>query len=376
MTIRSTVNKSIKYGLYVVGALPSTSFPNLQKFFWFMVTATSLFYQTMYVITHFLSGQLSQMFDCFTLVFTHILLLVKLTVASLNSSVLYGIVTSMEEDCIKYTATDSKKFIPKAADLSQTVTKAVIITYVSSASFYAVSIVAAPQANDTLPRQLVFNMDLPFDTIESPNYELVVAMQFVNIVMTGYGYGVFSAFLLVTVVHMGCQIDILCHTMTSVASFNDRKKLRTINQRHQELIVFSEQIEQMFTAISFAELIANTICLCCLGYLIIISVTEGNQFVQLIRCTYYYIAICIEIFTYCFAGEYLNVKNDMIVNAAYEMTWYSMQPSMSRQVLFLLLRSQKGMPLTAGKFSRLRLETFTWIMKSSASYMSVFLAMS
>ncbi|XP_078049812.1 uncharacterized protein LOC144476576 [Augochlora pura] len=361
MTFRSTVNQSIKHGLYIVGALPSTSFLNLQKSCWIVITVISLFYQTMYVITHFLSDQLPQLFDCFTLVFTYLLLLVKLTVASLNSSVLYGIVTSMEEDCVKYTVADAKNFIPKAADLSQTVTRAVILTYVGSATFYSVSILAAPQVNDTVPRQLLLNMDLPFDTIETPNYELVVAIQFINIVMTGYGYGVFSAFLLVTVVHMGCQIDILCHTMTSIAFSKDKKKFRKITQRHQELIVFSEQIEQMFTYISFAQLISNTICLCCLGYLIIISVTEGNQFVQLIRFSYYYIAICVEIFTYCFAGEYLIVKNDMIIEAAYRMTWYRMQPSMSRQVLFLLLRSQKGMQLTVGKFSKLRLETFTWV---------------
>ncbi|XP_076375658.1 odorant receptor 4-like [Megalopta genalis] len=330
----------------------------------------------MYVVTHFLSEGLPQLFDCITLIFTYNLLFVKLTVASMNSSVLYGIVTSMEEDCVKYIVADSKNLIPKAADLSQTVTRAVIITYLGSATFYAVSILVAPQVNDTLPRQLLLNMDLPFNTIDSPNYELVVTIQFLSIVMTGYGYGVFSSFLLVTILHIGCQIDILCHTMTSIASSKDKKKFRTVTERHQELIVFSEQIEQMFTYISFAQLISNTICLCCLGYLIIISLEEGSQFVQLVRFSYYYVAICIEIFTYCFAGEYLHVKNDMIVDAAYRMTWYSMQPSMSRQVLFLLLRSQKGMQLTVGKFSKLRLETFTWIMKSSASYMSVFLAMS
>ncbi|XP_078047595.1 odorant receptor 4-like [Augochlora pura] len=376
MIFRSTFNQWIKLGLQAVGALPNPSFINIQKPFWIMFTAISIFYQTMYVITHFLTEQLPILFDCFTLVFTYVLLFVKLTVASMNRSVINRIVTSMEEDCVKYTVADAKNYIPKAAELSHSVTRAVIVSYVIAASLNAVSTLATPQLNDTLPRQLLINMDLPFNMDVSPTYELVMTIQFMSLVMTGYGYSVFSAFLLVTVLHMGCQIDILCHTMTSMAASNDKKQFRTISQRHQELIVFSEQIEQMFTFIAFAELISNTICLCCLGYLIIVSLGEVNQAAQMVKFCSYYITICVEIFTYCFAGEYLNIKNDMIVNAAYEMTWYSMQPSMSRQVLFLLLRSQKGMQLTAGKFSRLRLETFTWIMKSSASYMSVFLAMS
>ncbi|XP_078047593.1 uncharacterized protein LOC144475503 isoform X2 [Augochlora pura] len=338
MTFRSTVNQSIKYGLRIVGALPSTSFLNLQKSFYIMFTAVSLFYQSMYVITHFLSEGLPQLFDCFTLIFTYNLLFVKLTVASLNSGVIYNILTSMEEDCVKYSVADSENLIPKTADLSQNITKAVITMYVGSTAFYAATTLATPQVNDTLPRRLLLNMDLPFNTIDSPNYELVLIVQIMSIVMTGYAYSVFSALLLITVLHMGCQIDILCNAMMSIVSSKDEKQFRMVTERHKELIAFSEQIEQMFTYISFAQLISNTICLCCLGYLIII--------------------------------------NEMITDAVYQMTWYNMQPSMSRHVILLLLRSQKGLQLTVGKFSNLSLETFTWIMKSSASYMSVFLAMS
>nr|XP_033337322.1 odorant receptor 82a-like [Megalopta genalis] len=342
-----------------------------------MFTAVCLFYQTMYVITHFLSEGLPQLFDCFTLIFTYNLLFVKLTVASMNSGVIYDILTSMEEDCVKYSAADSENLIPKTADFSQSLTKAVIIIYVGATTFYTVATLATtPQVNDALPRRLLLNMDLPFNTIDSPNYELVLTVQIMSIMMTSYAYSVFSALLLITVLHMGCQIDILCNAMTGIVSSKDKKQFRVVTERHKELIVFSEQIERMFTYISFAQLISNTICLCCLGYLIIISLEKGSNVAQLIKFIVCYVVICIEIFTCCFAGEYLRVKNEMIVDAAYQMTWYNMQPSMSRQVILILLRSQKGLQLTVGKFSNLSLETFTWIMKSSASYMSVFLAMS
>ncbi|XP_076279861.1 odorant receptor 4-like [Lasioglossum baleicum] len=220
------------------------------------------------------------------------------------------------------------------------------------------------------------NMDLPFDTVQSPNYELVVILQAISIMATSYVYSIFTALLLMLILHMGCHIDILCHVMTKITSSKDKKHFRFVAVRHQELILFSERIEQLFTFISLAQLISNTIVSCCLGYLVIIGVQEGSDLPELLKFGVCYVAICIEIFICCFAGEYLNVKNNMIVEAAYEISWYNMQPSMSRQVILLLLRSQKGIQLTFGKFSALSLDTFTWIMKASASYMSVFLAIS
>ncbi|XP_076284933.1 uncharacterized protein LOC143211294 [Lasioglossum baleicum] len=166
-------------------------------------------------------------------------------------------------------------------------------------------------------------MDLPFNTVESPNYELVVMLQVISILMTSYAYSVFSALLLMMIVHMGCHIDILCLAMSKIATSKDEKQFRFVAARHQELIAFSERIEELFTFISFGQLISNTICSCCLGYLVVV--------------------------------------NDMIVEASYEISWYNMQPSMSRQVILLLLRSQKGLRLTFGKFSALSLETFTWV---------------
>ncbi|XP_076642216.1 uncharacterized protein LOC143353007 [Halictus rubicundus] len=392
MIFRSTVSESIKYGLHIVGALPSAKLPVYNKFFWMTCTAISLFYQYMYVITHFYSEGLPKLFDCFTLIFTYFLLFLKLTVVSLNRgwfhpgrlvtlitmshSVLRDILTSMEEDSVKYSVDDSKNLISNAADLSQSVSRTVIIIYVASAGFYAATTLAAPHSNDTIPRRLLLNMDLPFDTIESPNYELVVMLQIISILMTSYAYSIFSALLLMMIVHMGCQIDILCLSMSKISSSKDEKQFRFVAVRHQELIAFSERIEKLFTFISFGQLISNTIVSCCLGYLVIVTIEDGSEFSQQIKFIVCYLAICIEIFTYCFAGEYLNVKNDMIVEAAYQISWYNLQPSMSRQVILLLLRSQKGLRLTFGKFSALSLETFTWIMKASASYMSVFLAMS
>ncbi|XP_076375638.1 odorant receptor 4-like isoform X2 [Megalopta genalis] len=343
MTVRSTVNQTIKYGLHITGVLPSTPFLSVQKSFW--------------IILMFHPGRL-------------------VALITISHSLIHDILSSMEEDCVKYSVVDSENVIPKTADFLQSVIKTIVVMYIVDGSFYAVTTLVSAQINDTLPRRLFLEMDLPFNTIDSPNYEIVVILQMISLWMVAYGYGIFSGLLLMLILHMGCHIDVLCNAMTKIVSSNDAKQLRFVAVRHQELIEFSKQIEELFTFMCFVQMFSNIMGLCCGGYLVVFTLQNGYGFVQQIKFIVSYISMCMEIFIYCFAGEYLNVKNEMIIDAAYQISWYELQPSLRRQVILLLLRSQKGFQLTVGKLSELNLITFTWIVKSSTSYMTVFLAMS
>nr|XP_031840314.1 odorant receptor 22c-like [Nomia melanderi] len=210
----------------------------------------------------------------------------------------------MEEDCVKYAVLDTNNLISKTADFSFRLTSTISFLYLFAPSMYAAASFAIPRSNDSVDRQLLVNMDLPFDTNQSPTYELVVAIQVVFQTMASYAFGIFSALLMM------------------------------------------------------------------------VSLKSEYGLPLLFKSSSFYVAISFEIYIYCFAGEYLNVKSQMIIDAAYQMAWYNLQPTLSRQMILLILRSQKGLPLTFGKFSPLSLESFAKIMKASASYMSVLLAMS
>lgn len=51
----------------------------------------------------------------------------------------------------------------------------------------------------------------------------------------------------------------------------------------------------------------------------------------------------------------------MIGDAAYEANWYNSSPTHSRVLLLLILRSQKKLTITIGKFMDLSLERFTTV---------------
>ncbi|XP_014483812.1 PREDICTED: odorant receptor 49b-like [Dinoponera quadriceps] len=72
---------------------------------------------------------------------------------------------------------------------------------------------------------------------------------------------------------------------------------------------------------------------------------------------------------------FLVMTSKLLADAAYSSLWYNMSLSQSKNILFVIMRSQRKLTLTAGRMANLSLETFTTIMKASVSYVSVFNAM-
>ncbi|XP_076640936.1 odorant receptor 10-like isoform X8 [Halictus rubicundus] len=372
---RNTISQSVKYGLHFIGIWPGTPFPVLRKVFWLLSTVFCQIYQYKYMITHFKTEGFIEMIDSLSVALTYSLMIGKLFVAWINHGVLREILSTMEDDCAKYAEFDRNNVISKTGDLSFLLTTTIPALYMISVTCNAVGTLAIPQSNESNSRQLLINMDMPFDTNQSPTYELVLAAQIVYQVMSAYTFSMFSAFLLMTILHAGCVIDILCNIIRHISS-QEGGQFRFVAIRHQEIILFTQRIERLFTYIALCQLLTNTLIICCLGFLFITALQVENGLPLILKSFLFYVVICLEIFVYCFAGEYLNTKSKMIVDAICETTWYDLQPTTSRRLVLLILKSQKGLPLTFGKFSSLSLQSFANIMKASASYMSVLLAMS
>ncbi|XP_076640956.1 odorant receptor 10-like isoform X1 [Halictus rubicundus] len=373
---RNTISQSVKYGLHVIGIWPDTPFPGLRKVLWLLCAAFCQFYQYKYTIRHINADGFIESIYSLSLAVGYSSLFGKLIVAWMNHGVLREIILTMEDDCAKYAAFDKNNVISKTGDLSLRLTSTIPAFHLFSVTCIAIGALAIPQSNDSNVRQLVMDMDVPFDISQSPTYELVLVAEIIFQYMAGYTFSMFSSFLLMTILHAGCVIDILCYIITHSVSSQDEGQFRFAVARHQELILFTERIERLFSYIAFCQLVSNTPIMCGLGFQFITAVHVENGLSFILKSFVLYIALCIEIFVYCFAGEYLNTKSKMIVDAIYESSWYDLQPTTSRRLVLLILKSQAGMPLTIGKFSSLSLQTFANIIKASASYMSVLLAMS
>ncbi|XP_076375648.1 uncharacterized protein LOC117226935 isoform X5 [Megalopta genalis] len=303
MASPSAINKTMKFCLHFVGIWPGTPFPDVHKFFWIVTMILLQTYQYDYIISHYKTERLAIVIDSLTIAIPFSLVCFKLIAIWTNQSVLREILTTMKEDCEKYAVTDTDNLIAKTSVLSFRLTTAILAAHITCSTLYIIGVLGYQQGNSTT-RELLFRMDLPFDTNVSPAYELVVTEQILHLLSSSLTFSTFGSLLL---------------TM---------------------------------------------------------SVGLENVVPVFLKCIMFYNVMCLDAFTYCFVGEFLEIKSNMIAETAYGIPWYDLDPNVSRQVVLLILRAHNGLPLTFGKFSKLSLESFTAMMKASASYMSVLLAMS
>ncbi|XP_076757263.1 odorant receptor 4-like [Xylocopa sonorina] len=374
MTTISIANHILKFGLHAAVTWPETPLPYFRRFCWLMTLGVLQTYQYRYVIINFKSNTITEIIDNLSICMPFTLVFCKLCIAWLYSSLVSDIFSTMEKDYQKSAGTEATNFVLKALHFSYRFTSVVIYMFVASAAFYMFGSIMSQSANTITTRKFLLKMALPFDTSESPIYELVIGIQFVYQGMTAYIFGVFTALLLMVVLHLGCQIDLMCQKLTDIP-YKSRRHLRLFIIRHQEIIIFANKMEKLFTYMALCQLLSNTLLICCLGYIIVLAIQMNNGFVLLIKCLVFYISICMEVFVYCFAGEYLSIKSKLICDTAYKLLWYDIDPSDSQLLILVILRAQKGFTFTFGKFANLSMESFAAIMKASASYMSVLLAM-
>lgn len=80
--------------------------------------------------------------------------------------------------------------------------------------------------------------------------------------------------------------------------------------------------------------------------------------------------LLVQLYAYCFMGDYLSSHAENLRVAAYSCTWYNFPTSLTRDILFLIIKSSKTNQLTAGKVVRMNMENFTSIIKTMASFFS------
>ncbi|XP_072750601.1 odorant receptor 82a-like isoform X1 [Anoplolepis gracilipes] len=418
--LTNTITRPIEIGLRVVGIWPDAAYTIASRLFWTTTMLIAQIFQYRHVVLHCNSEDLEQLMDGLSATLSYSLLFVKLIVFWTKQRyahifdpspfiIPYGknrflnlrrgatllsrcstklILSRIFNDVLARIATDWKECegaencgnawynMSYVAGLSQRFSNLIIGLHSIAVMFYGIGVVVLHGDNDNPDdRELFLKMELPFESGTSPVYELVMTTQFLHQITAATVIGVLSALLVTLVLHAGGQIDILRENLLEILPKNQKPTISMVTigpliRRHQNIIIFTEKIEDLYSYIALAQFISNTLVICCLGFIIVNSIgAHGSS--MLVRSLLFYIVINLEAFIFCFAGEYLSIKSKMIGDAAYESLWYNLTPNESRILLFLIMRSQKQLTITVGRFTNLSLQQFANIIKSSASYVSV-----
>nr|ARN17891.1 odorant receptor 18 [Cephus cinctus] len=123
---------------------------------------------------------------------------------------------------------------------------------------------------------------------------------------------------------------------------------------HQKIILFCQVIDSMLSWIMFIGLFIYSVMLCFVG-MRIIMIGPSIKLLQLME----YLAIMMtQIFLYYWHGNELKLESLKIHDAAYNCDWYSFDRNSQQTIMFIMMRGQKPIYLTAGKFYYVTLETF------------------
>lgn len=128
----------------------------------------------------------------------------------------------------------------------------------------------------------------------------------------------------------------MCQKLLEISVAEDKNDLRTATlkalvNRHQRIIAFVDNVENVFCYVALMQLLANTLVICFLGFLIVtVSTIRYLRFCRaafcnlserpdsksqsldsnevLVKTIPYYVVVNIEAFILCFTGEYLSSK--------------------------------------------------------------------
>ncbi|XP_018364801.1 PREDICTED: odorant receptor 4-like [Trachymyrmex cornetzi] len=385
MRSNRTINRTVEVMLIMFGVWPGISCVILYRVFWMITLAINQFFHYSYFVTHFHFDNLFDLMDCLSSFLVTVKVTVKLIIFSLKQRKFVEILTTMAEDwndcdndgvALRETAGKTK--------LSSRICNGLIILHTIATFAYGIGILLADidVTDRTAELPLMLKMEYPFVIDTQRKYSLVLVTQFVSVMVCSWGGGLFNALFLTLTLHVGSQINILLCWLTKLGSKDIENKhdsfvtvTTKIIRKHQKIINLSENIENLYSYIALLHFALNIVMICSLAFLIVTAIGSPDATEQIVRSLLFYVVTNLEAFIFCFAGEYLSNKSKAIGNAVYNSTWYDMKPKDSRVLLFIILRSQRQLKLTAGKMTVLSFECFTNIMKASGSYLSVLLAM-
>nr|XP_012219877.1 PREDICTED: odorant receptor 85b-like [Linepithema humile] len=380
----TTISTSVEIGLRFVGIWPGLPYGSFTWFTYMSSVAVVLYFQYAYIFGHFNANDVSNLIDALSNTLAYSLTFLKLFSLWSNRRTFYNILLTMNEDwsnvnrdrSVLCAMTDNANLSRRCSNILITI-NIIAATCYAAISLIHLSTVSEENLNVSL-KVLPIKMELPFEVNATPFFELLVAGVFLHEVSVATLNAVTISLILSLVLHVSGQIDILRRDLLTICDSGSPQRdsnVKLLTIQHQRIITFSDNIEELYSNIALMQFLSNTVVICCIGLTLINALDKDGVSVLLLKSVSFYIAITLEAFIFCFAGEYLSAKSKSIGDAAYESLWYNMTPTVSRILMLIMLRSQKRLTITAGNVMDLSLEAFTVVMKASASYMSVLHAM-
>ncbi|XP_032669924.1 odorant receptor 13a-like [Odontomachus brunneus] len=384
MVVTSTISPSVQIGLRAFAVWPGVPYADVRRLIYVLSLIFIQYFQYLFIYVSFKYGERENLMYSIPQTLYYTLTIIKLITLWKYDRVIREVLATVETDWRECVKDDQHLHIMTTkANISSFFAHGLLIINSIDCLFCfggdnAMAIVHKLKGDNVTTRPFPLMVVFPPAAEQSPVYELLVIILFLQGMSSAVIVNVVTGLICTLVFHACGQIEIMCQQLKDISEKmmyygSPSFSTGTLVNRHNNVITFAKNIEKLFSFISLMQVFFNTLVVCFLGIYLMTSHNESG--VALFQGIFGYAVIMAEIFIFCFVGEYLSIKSRSLGDAGYEALWYNMSLSQSKDILFIIMRSQKQLTMTAGGVKDLSLELFTSIMKASCSFMSVLNAM-
>ncbi|XP_046436273.1 odorant receptor 13a-like isoform X1 [Neodiprion fabricii] len=223
----------------------------------------------------------------------------------------------------------------------------------------------------TEPGELPIRSRYPFDVGKSPVHELMFLYQGCVLTVSMLSILSMDNIVLTFCSQIFCRLEILKKNFVKSledenqkAANNDgktppvdfRENLLKCIKRHQEIIEFVQSLDNFFSPLMLAQLMASNVLICLTGFQAILVVGQASGF---FKFTIYLSGAFCQLFFWCWFGNEMIHQSTSVAEALWLSPWELQKlTSISSLITIPLMRAKKPLKLTAGKFYVMSMEVF------------------
>ncbi|XP_058809991.1 odorant receptor 30a-like [Phymastichus coffea] len=143
---------------------------------------------------------------------------------------------------------------------------------------------------------------------------------------------------------------------------------------HKNVLIFTAILEATYSS-TFLILVGLNMLIISLACVLILIKIDDNDIMSVLRFSFVLIGSVLHLFFLSWPGQALTDYSLSLSDDAYANEWYEASIESQRSLKFLILRCIKPCQLTAGGIYVMNFSNFAMIIKTSVSYITMFISL-
>ncbi|XP_076759452.1 odorant receptor 10-like [Xylocopa sonorina] len=255
----------------------------------------------------------------------------------------------------------------------------ICFSYGSSTLFMAATVFAEEEESpvnvtrkDTPDYPIPSENTLAIVNVPDNLFVLVFVVEYMMLLLTSTGNLGSDSLFFGIAFHLCGQVEVLRLEFSKLDNENGRAidRFVVLIKRHIYLLNLAEMLNGTVSTVLIVQLFSSCILICTSGFQFILALSVGNV-VLVIKTFVVASTLLVQLFAYSYVGDYLTRRMRNVANSAYSCGWYDLPKNVPKDIIYVIMRAQDPVQLTAGKFFIVNMETYMSILKTSMSYLSV-----